>query len=87
VKVGAVGRRACSDVLDNLLERGGAGGRPEADGRRGEVNVVGKVVPGAWLELGRPLGRAAYQPAEGVVRAGAAREGSVLELREVALHG
>jgi hypothetical protein len=67
VEVGAVGRRARRLVSDNLLERGGAGRRPEADGRRGEVDIVGKVVPSAWNELGRPFGNASDHPAEVVV--------------------
>ena len=61
------GRRR-GDGGDNLDERVGAGGLPEADGAGAEVDVVGEVVPGVRDQLRGPLGDTAHVPTKEVIR-------------------
>lgn len=60
----AVGRCASGDVGRNAGQGSGASGAPETDGTTGEVDIVGKVIPGTSSEVSGPLGLSTDAPVE-----------------------
>jgi hypothetical protein len=67
VPVRRVGRSGCADGRDNLGQGIGAIRCPEADRLGRKVDIVGEVVPVAWLQLDGPVCLATRIPAQGVV--------------------
>ena len=87
VPVLAVRGRRRGDGGDNLDERVGAGGLPEADGAGAEIDVVGEVVPVIWLKLNSPLRLSTDIPAQLVVRRTSfSGDQAVLDLSEMTLY-
>lgn len=85
--VGGVCGCGGGDLGADASKVGGAGGVPETDGRGGEVDLVGKVVPDVGGPVDVPFRLAADEPAEVVVGrgGGVAVDPAVLEFREVGL--